>query len=561
VSWRPWFAVVFVALAVAAACSGKTNAPPAKGKGGGAGVGAAGTGGRGGTGGRPASVGGSFGEAGEGGAPFTPTGGSAGAPVAGSVGLGGTGNVAGASLGGVAGQNVAGFAGSAPFRWTCAPAAYGDGTCDCGCGTADPDCKDARRATCDVCNGIGSCNGLACPGRIDENDTARCEPVPPGWLCGARAYEDGESCDCGCGVPDPDCDGEDRAACDTCNVVGSCSRVSCPGAIDDADNSKCTLPWGWSCNELVYGDGVCDCGCEARDVDCPSASVEDCQQCDNGCSLGDACPGKIYPENSAFCREPPFGWNCSPRFYADGMLCHCGCGTPDPDCNPAEVESCDRCNTEGSCSVQECPGTISPEYIQFCMQPEPPEEWICEPFDYGEGSFCDCGCGAVDIDCRGTTPAACDRCGPCGPCPDRVDPADISACLPPPDDWTCADELYADGGSCDCGCGVLDPDCFENDRGFCTACPDGSCSRSDCRDLDPEDVTVCEGGVPPGWTCPADYFGDFGCDCGCGAQDQDCSSLSASVCEFCDSPGSCSEETPTCPGDIDPVNNAVCGSN
>jgi hypothetical protein len=104
----------------------------------------------------------------------------------------------------------------------------------------------------------------------------------------------------------------------------------------------------------------------------------------------------------------------------------------------------------------------------------------------------------------------------------------------------------------------MDPDCFENELGYCSACPEGSCSRSDCRDVVPDDIAVCNGGIPLGWTCLGDYYGDSGCDCGCGAQDADCPSLSASVCEFCDSPGSCSEETPTCPGDIDPANNAVC---
>jgi hypothetical protein len=554
-SFRSWFAVMFVALAVAAACSGKTNAPPAKGKGGGAGIGAAGTAGRGGSGGRPASVGGSFGEAGEGGVPVTPMGGSAGGLVtggaAGSVGLGGNGNVAGT---GVGGQNTAGSAGF-PFTWTCAGAAYGDGTCDCGCGAADPDCKDDRLGTCEVCNGIGSCSGAECPGRIDEDDTVRCEPVPMGWSCPYREYEDGESCDCGCGIPDPDCDDEDRAACDTCSISGSCSFAECPGGIDDSDNSQCAYPPGWFCDFFYYGNGACDCGCGAKDIDCPSLSVDDCEYCARGCSFQIDCPGTIHEENNAFCTEPPFDWRCPARFYADGTLCHCGCGTMDPDCNPAEASSCDRCNVEGSCSGQDCPGIINPDDIRNCVKPEAPEEWSCDPSAYGDGFECHCGCGVMDVDCRGTTPAACDACGNCGLCPGRVDPTDISSCLPPPDGWRCAAERYADGNFCDCACGLMDPDCAENNFEYCFACPEGGCSRSDCRDVDPDDISACEGGIPAGWTCVGDYFGDSGCDCGCGAQDEDCPSLSASVCEFCDSPGSCSE---ACPGDIDPENNAVC---
>jgi hypothetical protein len=139
-----------------------------------------------------------------------------------------------------------------------------------------------------------------------------------------------------------------------------------------------------------------------------------------------------------------------------------------------------------------------------------------------------------------------------------VDPADISACLPPPGGWTCAAEYYADQFSCDCGCGILDPDCGENNFDYCSACPEGSCSRSDCRDIDRSDATVCDGGLPQGWTCPSDYFGDFSCDCGCGALDEDCPSLSASVCEFCDSPGSCAEGSTACPGTVAPNDNRVC---
>jgi hypothetical protein len=558
VSWRSWFALVFAGVAVVVACSGKTPAPAARGKGGGAGLAAAGTAGRGGS---SASVGGSFTEGGEGGAPFTPGGGRAGAPATGGAGgelaFGGSGNVAGGGFPGVAGSNSAGSAG-APFGWTCALAAYGDGSCHCGCGAPDPDCRNAKLGSCEVCDAVGACGRAECPGRIDADNTVQCRPVPGAWLCDYLTYEDGTSCDCGCGVPDPDCEEDDRDACDTCGRVGSCSlAATCPGGIDATDNSQCSYPRLWTCEENVYGDGTCDCGCGAQDVDCPSLSVDDCERCSFGCSFS-SCPGNIYPDNNPFCTVVPAGWWCAPRFYGDGMVCHCGCGMIDPDCNPTEPDSCDRCNAAGSCSAQDCPGTISTVDIGACMQPEPPEEWTCEGSSYGDGVDCDCGCGVVDVDCRGATPAACDRCGPCGACPDRVDPTDISSCVPAPDGWTCADELYSDGASCDCGCGVLDPDCFENERGYCTICPEGSCSRSDCRDLDPEDITVCDGGIPMGWTCPGDYYGDLGCDCGCGAQDEDCPTLSASVCEFCDSPGSCSEETPTCPGDIDPTNNAVC---
>jgi hypothetical protein len=477
--------------------------------------------------------------------------------------LGGNGSGGFLPLGGTSSAGFAGLSGASgsgntfpPFTWTCSFAAWRNGTCDCGCGAADPDCKDGDIDTCKACDTQGSCSGRKCPGRIDEDNTVTCELVPLGWSCPVRSYDDGQSCDCGCGVADPDCD-EDagRDACDTCALNGSCSFRECPGAIDADDNSHCSMPPAWSCNAFDYGDGICDCGCSAKDVDCPSLSGSDCEFCSHGCNF-DACPGTIDQENNAFCTEPPFDWYCSPRFYNDGAICHCGCGALDPDCESFERESCDRCNVQGSCSGQDCPGTINPDDIRTCIQPEPPPEWTCDWFYYGDGGSCDCGCGAVDPDCRGTTVAACNNCWSCGECPGRVDPADITHCLPPPEAWTCDDALYGDF-NCDCGCGVMDLDCAENNRDYCSNCPEGSCSRSDCRDVAPTDIANCDGGLPQGWTCPPDYYGDTACDCGCGGPDEDCASLSISACEFCNSPGSCSV-APTCPGTINPTDNTTC---
>jgi hypothetical protein len=564
VSWRSWLAVLLAGLVAATACSGTSDPPPAKGKGGSAG---AGGGGRAGAAGRSSGGTAGFLEGGEGGVPGTPAGGSGGSFLTGGAGFGatagafptaGTGAVGGVGTAGISGASGSSGSGSfPPFNWRCAVAAWGNGSCDCGCGVADPDCKNGDIDTCKVCDGIGSCSGAKCPGRIDEDDTTTCEPVPVGWNCPLRNYEDGESCDCGCGVTDPDCDEEDRDACDACALNGSCSPRDCPGAIDAEDNSQCSVPQGWSCSTFDLGDGICDCGCGAKDVDCASTSLDDCEICSHGCTF-ETCPGTIDPDNNAFCTTPPFDWTCAPRFYNDGTLCHCGCGTMDPDCDPVAVESCDRCNVEGSCSGQACPGTINPADIRSCLHPDPPPEWTCESFYYGDGGGCDCGCGAYDVDCRGTTPAACDSCWSCGECPGRVDPTDISSCLPPPDGWTCPDNRYSDFIYCDCGCGVLDPDCSENTIDYCSTCPEGSCSRSDCRDIDPTDVTTCDGGLPSGWTCPADYFGDSACDCGCGGPDEDCAGSDLSDCDFCDSPGSCSEETEGCPGDISPTDNTVC---
>ena len=63
-------------------------------------------------------------------------------------------------------------------------------------------------------------------------------------------------------------------------------------------------------------------------------------------------------------------------------------------------------------------------------------------------------------------------------------------------------------------------------------------------------------GAPDGWTCPPDWFGDGGCDCGCGVLDSDCFDGTVQACEFCGNFGSC-QASPTCAG-IDPDMNWLC---
>jgi hypothetical protein len=165
--------------------------------------------------------------------------------------------------------------------WNCNPANYGasDG-CDCGCGVPDPDCADAEATTCQFCpsgscaheagsiescvldeilpdnNALCSgacfecggadacippsaeCNGwLDCPtsGADEYPNNASCE-----WLCSEDWYDDGEFCDCGCGIPDPDCAGDLSAgACQICFNTGGCS-TTCDDVID-GQNYLCEI--------------------------------------------------------------------------------------------------------------------------------------------------------------------------------------------------------------------------------------------------------------------------------------------------------------------------------
>jgi hypothetical protein len=378
-----------------------------------------------------------------------------------------------------------------------------------------------------------------------------------GWTCAAARYDDGESCDCGCGIVDPDCEDESAESCDTCRQPGSCANGSCPSNVTPDDNSACAIPDTWLCGSLYYGDGFCDCGCGVIDTDCDSQQGEACVSCPLlGCARNSCAT--IDPDDNTLCTSPPLTWKCNERFYRDGTRCDCGCGFPDPDCTANELDACDSCNGEGSCSGQPCPGTIDPDAIQTCIQPYPPSEWTCGPYAYGSGDSCDCGCGAPDPDCRTSTPASCEYCA-CNSqrCPESVDPDDTTQCAPPPPEWTCPKPWFANE-LCDCGCGATDIDCSSEDASYCVLC-EGGCAHGHCERLEPHDNSQCSYQVPSTWTCSDDIYWDDVCDCGCGALDPDCANGAKASCDLCNSPGSCSSVPCMSPDStILPTDNTKC---
>jgi hypothetical protein len=45
---------------------------------------------------------------------------------------------------------------------------------------------------------------------------------------------------------------------------------------------------------------------------------------------------------------------------------------------------------------------------------------------------------------------------------------------------------------------------------------------------------------PKGWNCAGSFYdAKDGCDCGCGLVDPDCESAAPEACEFCDNEGAC----------------------
>jgi hypothetical protein len=132
-----------------------------------------------------------------------------------------------------------------------------------------------------------------------------------------------------------------------------------------------------------------------------------------------------------------------------------------------------------------------------------------------------------------------------------------------PAEWTCPAGFYNTGfaGDCDCGCGVIDPDCADATVDSCDFCDDaGGCDLAgDCSTIDADDNSICEGGIPAEWTCSAGFY-DSGfandCDCGCGAIDPDCTDATVDSCDFCDDVGGC-DLAGDC-STIDAADNSIC---
>ncbi len=248
-----------------------------------------------------------------------------------------------------------------PPDWTCSAAQFDDDNCDCGCGAQDPACSSPAFSACDF-------NGCS-DGIVDGIDPTQClaDASQSPWTCGFAAYADSETCDCGCGVPDPDCPSASLDACD----ANGCQ----PGTeVSPTDTTACiqseafvgARPGWWCPADWYAGEDGCDCGCGLIDPDCPRApQLADCTQ--HGCAFSPLSEQTIpAAADIATCVEvtpPPPDWTCDPSWYSAQDGCDCGCGTPDGDC---EQESIEYCASSGCADGQ----VVDTRDVTLCVSPD-----------------------------------------------------------------------------------------------------------------------------------------------------------------------------------------------
>lgn len=445
-----------------------------------------------------------------------------------------------------------------PSDWSCLPALYHDGYCDCGCTAHDIDCLAVDCTT-------PGCKAELCDACFTADNTwqsCAAAPDPSAWTCDAALRTDA-NCDCGCGVPDPAC------ASGSCTGAG-CRKPACqlrhncgPGVTASSDdcqlNPRTLLDGDWYCPWDSYGAGDgCDCGCGALDPDCNGAGCTGAQCYQAACDRCNDRDGRPYA-----CDAAQGGWDdviavtgeesqCDPAHFDAGGNdgCDCGCGGHDPDCGP--TAGCD----EPGCSdaaCERCTDATTGRSIGCA-----PQAWldVCPAENYGTGDGCDCGCGADDPDCA--TPGSGDAStltAQCQVCHDGVGPYSAgthSAHYVKCPSWTCTDPATWGTAQCDCGCGAIDPYCRDTGRFSCTqpGCSTGACDY--CTDPGGTRGSCGENWSAAGTTCDLRFYGtDSLCDCGCGLPDPACGDSGCTE-PGCNAPGCDACHAPTTLAVCDP---------
>jgi len=392
-----------------------------------------------------------------------------------------------------------------------------------GCTLTGPVCGNGVQEGVEQCDGA-DLSGMTCQSIGFDTGTLTCDAncgidmsgcgwtAIPGWHCNAAFYGAGDGCDCGCGIVDPDCADATGASCAYCGETGSCNGpVDCAdpnSIIDPANNAVCIAS---TCgNSLAEGSEQCD-GPDLRAQDCETLGIGfsgGTLSCAAGCQfdlslcVASVC-GNSTQEGLEQCDDQDLqnlGCQDLVGFTGGTLACYANCqfdtsGCTEPICGDGTAEADEVCDgndlqsetcvslgqdfvggtlgCNATCDDWDTSGCVS----NICGDAVVAGAEECDGADLGmlAGAVCaDFGFLSGSIACT----ASCTW--------------DLSACDSGIAGWTCAPDWYNSGimDDCDCGCGIVDPDCGGDVTvGACDYCDDfGSCSMS---------VANCPGNINP----------------------------------------------------------------
>ena len=376
-----------------------------------------------------------------------------------------------------------------------------------------------------TCVGLGFDSGvLACTDTC-EFDTSGC--VAP--LCGNGVIDHGEDCD-GDNLDGQTCVdlgfvGGDLACTDACEFdTSGCIATLCGnGIIDEGEQCDGTNLGGQTCVDLGFAGGVLGCtdDCMLDTSLCdPILLCDDHPDCDDcaACADDTECAAELTACNDS--EDCVNYFNC--RIPCENAACYENCKINHPE-GYLIFWNWIFCTYCRACRVS-CDG----DGFGCAALSEVPDEWTCNPFYYGSGDGCDCGCGIVDPDCADDTSASCQWCNNTGSCdqsgqdcPGEIHPDNNAVCIDIPD--SCDNT----GNCSDC------IDCAENT--ICQA-ETNACLNSDecvnyysciepCDPLDDDCFNACQVAHPDGYTlywlyaycvlCEACYYDCDGAARGC----------------------------------------------
>ncbi|OGR11689.1 MAG: hypothetical protein A2341_02405 [Deltaproteobacteria bacterium RIFOXYB12_FULL_58_9] len=475
---------------------------------------------------------------------------------------------------------------------SCEAWGFSDGTLDCaadctlnfnGCGVVQ--CGNDQIEAGELCDGT-AVNGLTCVDFGFGNGTVICDSSCDGYNTAGCFGAIATSCGDGIANGLEFCDGDDWLVDSSCAGLDlGTGTIGCTETCT-LDLTTCSEPdfcaaQGW------YGDGFCD-ACELMGGSVDADCYDLCEVSDSSCANYFDARVHVWTCGHLGLEDPDCG-TCGNNILEGGEICDSGqiddltctdfyfgsgnlscTSTCVPDFTACASATCGDNNAEGGeiCDGTDLSGITcqdlgyvsgTPTCLEDCNGFDESTcsngEWACNSDYYGTDDGCDCGCGVADPDCADATVDSCRFCGNDGSCGrldcSNINPTNNAVCAQDTGEWLCPLSYYGSDDGCDCGCGIVDPDCNDATAASCVYCDwEGSCGMDDCSNIAADDSSVCA------WTCDPDFYGtDDGCDCGCGIVDPDCTDATSTSCDWCNWIGSCG--TSDC-STIDDSNNSIC---